>query len=760
LPSRPSLSGRLFCIVAPEQIRRDRCYSIMSKTIIVSNRLPVKISKTEEGYNLSPSEGGLATGLGSVYKHGDNKWIGWPGIEVPEKDQGQVAERLNEMSLVPVFLDQEEINQYYEGFSNDVLWPIFHYYLSTYTVYRQSYWEYYNSVNLKFSDAILQIAEPGDVIWIHDYQLFLLPGLIKDELPDVSIGFFLHIPFPSYEMFINLPWRYELLDGLMGADLIGFHTYDYVRHFLGAVSRILPVNISANIITCGERSIVAESFPMGIDVKKYASLPQKREVKELITSIKNTFKNSKLILSIDRLDYSKGILQRLEAFEQLLQKHPEYAGTVTLYMIVVPSRDTVVQYARLRDEIDKRVGNINGLYRKMDWTPIHYYYRSFSIEMLSALYSSADICLVTPLRDGMNLVSKEYVASRNNADGVLILSEMAGASKELIDALIVNPNNTDDVCDAIITALNMPADEQQERMMQMQQLVSKFNILHWVKIFMERLKEVKQMQRSMQTRHVSFGIEQSIIKRYHKTKRRIIFLDYDGTLVGFKANIAQANPDEELFSILEKLSNDPANDLVLISGRKFENLGEWFGDKNIYLVAEHGAWFKQQHTSWHKISGLSDGWKSEIYPIIETYVDRTPGSFIEEKTYSLVWHYRNAQTGLGELRASELMNNLKYLASDKGLQLLPGDKVLEIKNIEVNKGKAALMLVEKKDYDFIIAFGDDYTDEDIFKSLPDNAVTIKVGSNVSAAKFYLRNPTEVRKLLLSFTESLALAVKE
>jgi trehalose 6-phosphate synthase/phosphatase len=346
------------------------------------------------------------------------------------------------------------------------------------------------------------------------------------------------------------------------------------------------------------------------------------------------------------------------------------------------------------------------------------------------------------------------VASRINNDGVLILSEMAGASKELIDALIVNPNNTNEVCQAIITALNMPLAEQKRRMEQMRQLVAKFNITHWVKIFMEKLKEVKQMQRSLQSRHVSFSTEQSIINRYLKTKKRIIFLDYDGTLVNFQSTIEQAYPDKELYKLIDKLTDDPANEIVLISGRKHDNLDRWFGDKKLYLIAEHGSWFKQQNTSWHKVGGLSDTWKHEILPVLETYVDRTPGTFIEEKTYSLVWHYRNAQKGLGELRANELMNNLKYLAGDKGLQLLPGDKVLEVKNMEINKGKAALMLTEKSDYDFIIAFGDDYTDEDIFKALPDSALTIKVGSNVSAAKFYLRNPAEVRKLLTSFTESV------
>ncbi|WP_183559417.1 bifunctional alpha,alpha-trehalose-phosphate synthase (UDP-forming)/trehalose-phosphatase [Mucilaginibacter sp. SP1R1] len=725
----------------------------MPKTIIVSNRLPVKISKADDEYILSPSEGGLATGLGSIYKQGDNVWIGWPGVEITEQqDKDHVTHQLKELSLIPVFLDQEEINQYYEGFSNEVLWPVFHYYASTYANYKQSNWDYYKAVNQKFRDIILSIAEPGDIIWVHDYQLLLLPGLVRNELPDVSIGFFLHIPFPSHEMFRLIPWRSELLEGMLGADLIGFHTFDDVRHFLGATTRILPVTSSSNIITMDERSIVIESFPMGIDEKKYATLPLQDDVQEQVKLIRNNFKGNKLILSIDRLDYSKGILQRLQAFELMLQLNPDCIEKIALYMIVVPSRDTVPQYAHLRDEIDKKVGNINSIYRTMDWTPIHYYYRSFPIEMLSALYYTADVCLITPMRDGMNLVSKEYVASRINNDGVLIMSEMAGSSKELIDAIIVNPNNTGEVCRAIIQALNMPLDEQTKRMIPMRQLVAKFNISHWVKIFMDRLKEVKLMQRSMQSRHVSFSTEQSIINRYIKTKKRIIFLDYDGTLVNFKSNIEQASPDKELYNIINKLVEDPANQVVLISGRKHENLDEWFSDTDMYLIAEHGSWFKKQNTTWHKIPGLSDQWKHDIYPILETYVDRTPGSFIEEKTYSLVWHYRKAQNGLGELRASELMNNLKYLASDKGLQLLAGDKVLEVKNMDINKGKAALTLTEGKDYDFIIAFGDDYTDEDIFKALPESAITIKVGSNVSAAKFYLRNPAEVRKLLTSFAQ--------
>lgn len=729
----------------------------MNKTIIISNRLPIKISGNNGELMYTPSEGGLATGLGSIYHEGKNIWIGWPGLEIESvEQQEEVKKKLEELKLLPVFLSQEEISQYYEGFSNEVLWPIFHYYASTYVNYKQSNWDYYQDVNRKFKDVVLSVANPGDTIWIHDYQLLLLAGMIRAEQPDITIGFFLHIPFPSYEMFRLIPWRAELLEGMLGSDLIGFHTFDDARHFLSAATRILPVNSVSNIITFDDRSVIIEAFPMGIDDKKYASLTTTQPVQEQVNQLVENFKGVRIALSVDRLDYSKGILQRLQALQLLMELHPQYIGKIIMYMIVVPSRDTVPQYKELRDQIDKRVGNINSLYRTQDWVPIHYFYRSFPIETLSALYYLADICLVTPMRDGMNLVSKEYVASRIHNNGVLILSEMAGASKELLDAIIVNPNNIGAITRAIVEALEMPEADQHHSMKQMRQVVSKFNIHHWVKIYMDKLQEVKQLQHSMQSRHVSAITEQAIKKIYSKTYKRIFFLDYDGTLVGFQSNINMASPDDELYALLSQLSSDPANHVVIVSGRNYQTLEEWFGHTGMEMIAEHGAWQKRIGQSWESLPGLSSQWKEDIYPVLETYVDRTPGAFIEDKTFSLVWHYRKAEAGLGELRAGELMNNLRYLINDKGLQLLPGNKVIEIKNIEINKGKAALSLIYNKDYDFIMALGDDHTDEDIFKALPENSVTIKVGSNISAARLYLRSYKEVRQLLKNLSTTVAL----
>jgi trehalose 6-phosphate synthase/phosphatase len=729
----------------------------MSKTIIVSNRLPVKITSENGEYALSPSEGGLATGLGSVYSQGNNIWIGWPGMEITDNNERTtITGKLKSSNLVPVFLSSDEIALYYQGFSNETLWPIFHY-LSTYARYEQSYWDTYKEVNQKFCDVIIQYIEPGDSIWIHDYQLLLLPGMLRKIQQDISIGFFLHIPFPSYELFRLIPWRNELLEGIMGSDLIGFHTFDDSRHFISSATRILPLYSSSNTIIYNDRPVVIESFPMGIDYKKFEDLTYDPKIRQQALALKENFSTQKMILSIDRLDYSKGILQRLQAFDLFLKEYPQYIEKVNLYMIVVPSRDSVPQYMELHDEIDKLVGNINARYRTLNWHPISYFYRSFPIEILSALYYAADICLVTPMRDGMNLVCKEFLASRTNNDGVLILSEMAGASKELTDALIVNPNDIGAICRAIHQGLTMSPEEQSRRMKQMRQTVAKFNIHHWVRLFMAGLKETKLKQEAMRTKLIGAKTEDAIIQRYTQSGKRILYLDYDGTLVGFHNNIEQAAPDEELYNLLNHLADNPGNEIVLVSGRNHNNLETWFGHMPIDMIAEHGAWRKMKHSAWEQIPGLNDNWKQEVAEVMDMYTDRTPGSFIEEKSFSLAWHYRKVEKGLGEMRATELINNLSYLIQDKGLQLLPGNKVIEIKNIDINKGKAALTRLQEDHYDFILALGDDHTDEDIFKALPEKAITIKVGSNISAAKFYLRNHIEVRNFLQHLDLSIALS---
>src|SRR5690554_5123003 len=360
----------------------------MSKTIIVSNRLPIRITEEDNNLTFLPSEGGLATGLGSIYQEGNNIWIGWPGTTIEEPLQDEISDSLKKMSLVPVFLDDKEIKGYYEGFSNELLWPIFHY-TSTYAHYDPDSWDMYLHVNKKFRDIILEHLEPGDTLWIHDYQLLLLPGLVRDMQPDVTIAFFQHIPFPSQEIFRLIPWRKKLLRGMLGADLIGFHTFDDVRHFISASTHLLSIKVDANLLMIGNRPVAAEPFPMGIDFNKFSNLSNDPKVIENIASLKEHYQDQKLILSIDRLDYSKGIIQRLEAYELFLKENPQYHEKVVLFMIVVPSRDNVEEYQRLKNEIDRIVGNINSHYRKLDWYPIAYFYQSYPIEFLSALYNIA-----------------------------------------------------------------------------------------------------------------------------------------------------------------------------------------------------------------------------------------------------------------------------------------------------------------------------------------------------------------------------------
>ncbi len=720
----------------------------MSKTIIVSNRLPIKIERDEKNeLEYHSSAGGLATGLGSIYKEGNNLWIGWPGLLTEdENEKAEITEGIQKESMFPVFLTEEDIRDFYEGFSNETLWPNFHYFIQ-YAIYEPHLWEAYKRVNRKFADEIIKKADPDDTLWIHDYQLMLVPDMIRQEYPNVSMGFFLHIPFPSYEIFRLLPWRKEILRGVLGSDLIGFHTYDDMRHFLSSTSRLLGISNSQGRLTVKNRAVMVDSFPMGIDYDKYADTAASPEVLEKEVQYRISLGDQQLILSIDRLDYSKGIAQRLEAFDVFFQRYPEYRNKISLILVVVPSRDQVGQYKELKEDIEGLVGRINGKYGRINWTPIHFFYRSFPLTELSAFYRMADVALVTPMRDGMNLVCKEFVASKTNKKGVLILSEMCGASKELSDALLINPNDQNQIVEAIREALTMPEEEQILHNTNMQNSLKRYNITHWVNLFMTSLNNIKKTQNSMQTHKLDERSLEKMLEEFSKAEERVIFLDYDGTLTGFVDNPREAKPDEELNNIMQNIVKDPRNKVVVISGRDKDTLNEWMGKYAVDLIAEHGVWIREKGKDWRTIIAMKNDWKKEILPVLELYVNRTPGSFIEEKDYSLVWHYRKVETGLGELRTRELTSHLKYMASNSNLQVLEGDKVVEIKDREVNKGRTATKWMEAHDHDFVFAVGDDSTDEDTFKAMPKDAYTIKVGSASSAARFSVDSYKDVRNIL-------------
>jgi len=722
----------------------------MGRLLVVANRLPFSMTKRAGQFNFRPSPGGLAVGLSSLPESYERLWIGWPGIaneKLASGDKGRVRKKLAEENCLPVFLSQEQIKLYYLGFCNETIWPLFHYF-PTRTLWEDRFWDAYTQVNKAFCSELERIARPGDRIWVHDYQLMLLPQLLREKLSDLEIGFFLHIPWPSFELFRLLPWREEILNGLLGADLIGFHTYDYVRHFLSSVCRIVGIEHTLGRLHVRNRIVKVDAFPMGIAYDKYAQAANDPEVGEEVEKIARQIGKRKIIVSIDRLDYTKGIIERLEAFDLFLSENPQYKGKVTLIMVAVPSRTGVADYQVLRERLEHLVGRVNGEHGSIGYVPVWYLYRFLPFQQITALYDIADVALVTPLRDGMNLIAKEFVACKRDGQGVLILGEMTGAASELGEALIVNANNKRAIVRAIKDALDMPVPEQIERNRSMQQRLRRYDITRWCKDFIDAISEVKKVQEEFSVHKLSDAVRQQMKAQHARGRKRLFLLDYDGTLVGFRDKPAQAGPDAAVMELMEKLSADKKNTVVVVSGRDKKTLGEWLGSRNIRLIAEHGAWMQQGDGRWEHLdpTKMTD-WKREIKPILELYSDRTPGSLVEEKDFSLVWHYRRAEPELGYVRTQELRGAVLDLTANLDVGVFEGSKILEIRQLGINKGRAVERWLEKDQWDFIMAAGDDYTDEEMFAVMPQDAYSIKVGIGISKARFNVDTVLEFRKLL-------------
>jgi trehalose 6-phosphate synthase/phosphatase len=454
----------------------------------------------------------------------------------------------------------------------------------------------------------------------------------------------------------------------------------------------------------------------------------------------------KLILSIDRLDYTKGVVNRLLAFERFLDTYPVYHDNIRLVMLAVPSRSKVSQYKQLKRQTDEVVGRINGKFATVNWTPVWYYYRSMKFENLIDLYVSSDVAMITPLRDGMNLVAKEYLATRVENDGVLILSELAGSSKELPQALLVNPFDIEQLAQSIKTAIEMPLKEQQERNTILRKRIRRYDIDKWSSNFMNALNEVANKESSSQVQLVNTAVSSKITQEFSKAKNKLLLLDYDGTLVGFHENPNKAVPTETLLNLLEDLSKKEGIDVVIISGRPHEFLEQHFAHLNITLVAEHGLFLKNPSTEWNEKKGMSSEWKEHLLPVLDTFTDNTPGTFIEHKKNSLAWHYRKADPELGIARSVELKTVLSSLLPND-LTLLDGNKVLELVPANINKGVVALDIYNSKDYDFVLVAGDDVTDENMFMNLPSEVFKIKVGKKKTVADYFIRNHTNFILLL-------------
>jgi trehalose 6-phosphate synthase/phosphatase len=726
------------------------------RLVIVSNRLPFTVSFKDNAPQFKPSAGGLTTGLWSYLdrpvapgaERPDYLWMGWPGASVPPEHEAAVRAHGEQFKSSPVFLPEESMDRFYLGFCNKTIWPLFHYF-PTLTRYEEEYWQEYQNVNRVFGEAVVNALRPDDLLWIHDYHLMLLPRLVREKFPEMSIGFFLHIPFPSWEIFRMLPraWREGIIEGLLGSSLIGFHTHDYVRDFLTSVLRTSGYEHQLGTLSMRDREVKVDTFPMGVEFDRFREAASSAETTARMEVLRAKCVGQKVIFSVDRLDYTKGLINRLRGYELFLKNNPQWHGRVVFIVSVAPSRIGVDSYQSMKLEVEQTVGRIVGDFGNVHWTPLVYQFRILSFEEMVPLYRLCDVALITPLRDGMNLVAKEFIASRPDQTGVLILSEMAGASKEMGEALIINPFHIEDFARALEQALAMPVEEQIRRNHHLQERLRRYNVVRWADDFVQTLLSTQKNEAARRARLLTGKAYAAVLQQYRSAASRALLLDYDGTLVPFASEPHLAQPDADLIDILTALGSDPINHVTIISGRPRRTLEEWFGALPISLIAEHGAWLRQRGAGWQMIKSMTADWKERVRPILQLYVDRLPGALLEEKDFSLAWHYRRADPEQASLRAQELVDDLSGFTRNIDVQVFEGNKVIELRNSGVNKGTAALEWLAGHTPEFILGIGDDWTDEDLFRNLPHSAVSVRVGMAKTAARFYLGNHTAVRRLL-------------
>lgn len=736
------------------------------RLFIVSNRLPVNIETNHSDFFVKPSAGGLVTAINSFIKGNatDHRqfsktfWVGVPGCTAQVWANAESSIPPSEFDYLPVFMNKSTYDGYYNGFSNAVLWPLFHYFPS-YAEFDFKDFESYMNANSSFLNVLIKNICPDDVIWIHDYHLLPLAEMIRKEVPGITIGFFLHIPFPSFEIIRLMPkkWQEKIMRGMLGADLIGFHTIDYAAHFLECARLVLGLNNEMNIIRYDDRLIKADIFPISIDYERFNNGYDDPVIRDQRNAIRQKFNGKKIIFSVDRLDYTKGVSNRLKAYEYFLLNNPDYHDKVVFILVVIPSRDTISKYAERKKMIDESTSNINSKIGNVHWQPVIYQYTALSFEEMMALYTGCDVAMITPMRDGMNLVAKEFVASRKDGQGVLILSEMAGAARELTDALIINPNDTKEMAEKIRCAFEISREKQQRRIELMQTRIKQYDVNAWAEDFLTQLKNIKKRQQDFQIKLFDDITKRTMFDDYNKADRRLLLLDYDGTLIPHSSLPDHAIPRSGLLKLLETLSSVPQNEIYIISGRDSRTLEKWFGHLRLNIIAEHGAAIKRINSGWLNHITDNQEWKVSVRRIMEAYIKRCANSMVEEKEFSMVWHYRNANAEQGQLRAFELITELNQFTHNLGLQVIRGNKIVEVRNRGIDKGKAVKNILAQKEYDFILAAGDDITDEDLFRVLVDNhkAYTLKIGSDASFAKYNLHTS----QMMISLLETMSL-IKE
>ena len=733
----------------------------MSRVLIVSNRLPVTVNIEDGEPLLEQSMGGLATGLASLMESSNARWIGWPGdlSSLSELQRARVNAQLEARHLAPIELTPAQVEGYYEGYSNAVIWPLFHH-LPERIPSEIEGWDAYEEVNALFADAVARVYRAGDQVWVHDYQLMRLPALLRERIPDASIGFFLHIPFPSSEVFRTLPQRRALLEGLLGADLIGFHTATYMDDFGAAVVRTLGVKTAGKHLSWRGREVQMDVFPMGVDAASFAEVATRGEVVKQVRAYRAGAPLVRIMLGIDRLDYTKGIPQRLLAFSHLLEARPDLRGAVRLVQVAVPSRENVGAYADFRRHTDELIGRINGTFGTPDWTPVQWINRPMGKEEVVALYRAADVMLVTPIRDGMNLVAKEFVASRFDEDGVLVLSEFAGAAAELAEAVHVNPFDIDGMAEAFARALTMPDDERHSRMRGMRRRVFANDVDRWSRRFLMNLAAAGE--RGRETARMARTDLARLVTAARSTPELVLVLDYDGTLVPFASTPELGRPDDDLLDLLHEVAQRPGTAVHVVGGRGRETLERWLGMTGVGLHAEHGVWSRSPGaTNWTTTVTDSGEWREAVSNLFAEFAADTPGSLVEEKTVGLAWYYRGTEPAFGIRQADQLWQRLMEILDGTQAEVVEVSGGFEVRPRGINKRLViAAALEDASPQSYIVAIGDDQTDEDMFAALPENGLAIRVGAGSSIAPHRLADVAEVRAFLAELCEDVRVPAAE
>ncbi|MET0283166.1 MAG: bifunctional alpha,alpha-trehalose-phosphate synthase (UDP-forming)/trehalose-phosphatase [Polyangiales bacterium] len=716
----------------------------MGRVLLASNRLPVTLTHGPEGSSLVQSSGGLATALRELHSEGDGRWIGWVGDHSRMSDHARegIERDLAERRLRHIPISANEVSLYYDGYANAVLWPLFHYLLDKVQLDASNEWRAYQAVNERFADVLAAEMRPGDTVWIHDYQLMLVPAYLRARVPDARIGFFLHVPWPSSDVFRILPSREELLEGLLGADLIGFHTESYRHNFLHSVAKVLNLDLGVDSIAWEEREVRVGVYPISIDLTEFER--ESPEVDELVNKLRHGTEGKRTVLGVDRLDYTKGVPRRLMAFDRLLEREPQLRGKVHLIQIAVPTREKIDSYAELRSEVNELVGRINSAHGSPTESPIQSLYRTVGNDDLLALYRAADVMMVTPLRDGMNLVAKEYVASRVDGEGVLVLSEFAGAASELDAALIVNPYDIGAMASSLRRALVMSTAEQRVRMNRLRAAVKSNPVQEWARTFLDDLSVAEPVTKTAVA--APHELEESFTRMREAAHRSFLF-DYDGTLVPLAPLPDLAAPDQGLLELIEKLVSLPNTDVHIVSGRSRESLESWLGGLRVSLHVEHGFWSRDASGSWSQASEVPQDFLKSIQDIMQRHAFRAPGTLVEPKTASVAFHYRGADPNTAAARLRSLRQELTS-ALGPNAELLEGHKVLEVRQRGVHKGVVVGRVLEcAPKGTLLFAAGDDRTDEDLFAALPDDAISIRIGPGQTKARFRVSTPWDLRRLL-------------